>query len=110
MGSLTPHAIADIAVPLAREYGVDELYLFGSMARGTQTERSDVDFIYNLPDAPDNYRKIIDFRHQLSSSLGRPVDLIRKSYVENPKVDADSEHIRRAFVHNLQQHPIYRIL
>lgn len=68
MGSLTPHAIADIAVPFTREYGVDELYLFGSMARGTQTERSDVDFIYNLPDAPDNYRKIIDFRHQLSSS------------------------------------------
>ncbi|WP_164518437.1 hypothetical protein [Bifidobacterium castoris] len=32
---LTPHEIADVVVPLAREYGVDELYLFGSMVRGS---------------------------------------------------------------------------
>ncbi len=110
MEHLTPRKIAAIAVPIAHEYGIKELYLFGSMARGTQTEQSDVDFIYDFPCAPEEYRTVIDFRKKLSESLGRPVDLIRKEYLDEPKKDRDSERIRRAFMHNLQQHPVYRIL
>lgn len=110
MEHLTPHKIATIVVPIAQEFGIKELYLFGSMAQGTQTEQSDVDFIYNLPYAPEQYRTVIDFRKRLSESLGRPVDLIRKEYLDEPKKDRDSERIRRAFMHNLQQHPVYKIL
>ncbi|MCI6532931.1 MAG: nucleotidyltransferase domain-containing protein [Bifidobacterium animalis] len=110
MKNLTPREIADIAVPLAREYGIDELYLFGSAARGALTDESDVDFIYDLSGSPDRYRRVIDFRHRLTESLGRPVDLIRKEYVSQRKNDEDSELIRRAFMHNLQQYPIYRLL
>ncbi|RYQ10154.1 hypothetical protein PG2093B_1248 [Bifidobacterium pseudolongum subsp. globosum] len=110
MEHLTPHKIATIAVPIAQEFGIKELYLFGSMAQGTQTEQSDVDFIYNLPYAPEQYRTVIDFRKRLSESLGRPVDLVRKEYLDEPKKDRDSERIRRAFMHNLQQHPVYKIL
>lgn len=110
MEHLTPHKIATIVVPLAQEFGIKELYLFGSMAQGTQTEQSDVDFIYNLPYAPEQYRTVIDFRKRLSESLGRPVDLVRKEYLDEPKKDRDSERIRRAFMHNLQQHPVYKIV
>lgn len=110
MEHLTPHKIATIAVPIAQEFGIKELYLFGSMAQGTQTEQSDVDFIYNLPYAPEQYRTVIDFRKRLSESLGRPVDLVRKEYLDEPKKDRDSERIRRAFMHNLQQHPVYKIV
>ncbi|MCI8753465.1 MAG: nucleotidyltransferase domain-containing protein [Bifidobacterium pseudolongum] len=110
MEHLTPHKIATIVVPIAQEFGIKELYLFGSMAQGTQTEQSDVDFIYNLPYAPEQYRTVIDFRKRLSESLGRPVDLVRKEYLDEPKKDRDSERIRRAFMHNLQQHPVYKIV
>lgn len=110
MEHLTPHKIATIVVPIAQEFGIKELYLFGSMAQGTQTEQSDVDFIYNLPYAPGQYRTVIDFRKRLSESLGRPVDLVRKEYLDEPKKDRDSERIRRAFMHNLQQHPVYKIV
>ncbi|WP_270416331.1 nucleotidyltransferase family protein [Bifidobacterium pseudolongum] len=110
MEHLTPRKIAAIAVPIAQEYGIKELYLFGSMARGTQNEQSDVDFIYNLPCTPEQYRMVIDFRRRLSQSLGRPVDLVRKECLDEPKKDRDSERIRRAFMHNLQQHPVYKIL
>lgn len=95
MEHLTPHKIATIVVPIAQEFGIKELYLFGSMAQGTQTEQSDVDFIYNLPYAPEQYRTVIDFRKRLSESLGRPVDLVRKEYLDEPKKDRDSERIRR---------------
>ena len=53
---------------------------------------------------------VIDFRRRLSQSLGRPVDLVRKEYLDEPKKDRDSERIRRAFMRNLQQHPVYKIL
>ena len=36
--------IRAIAAPIARSYGVDALYLFGSYARGEATKDSDIDF------------------------------------------------------------------
>lgn len=36
--------IRSIAVPVAKQYGVDALYLFGSYARGEATPQSDLDF------------------------------------------------------------------
>ena len=36
--------IRSIAVPIARQYGVAAMYLFGSYARGEATAQSDLDF------------------------------------------------------------------
>ena len=36
--------IKSIAAPIAKQYGVDAMYLFGSYARGEATETSDLDF------------------------------------------------------------------
>jgi len=36
--------IRSIAVPIARKYGIDAMYLFGSYARGEATPQSDIDF------------------------------------------------------------------
>ena len=37
--------IKEIVKPIARRYGVQAIYLFGSYARGTATEDSDLDFL-----------------------------------------------------------------
>jgi len=37
--------IKEIVEPIARRYGVQAVYLFGSYARGTATEESDIDFL-----------------------------------------------------------------
>ena len=37
--------IKEIVEPIAKEYGVQAIYLFGSYARGTATEDSDLDFL-----------------------------------------------------------------
>ena len=36
--------IKSIAAPIAKQYGVDAMYLFGSSARGEATATSDLDF------------------------------------------------------------------
>jgi hypothetical protein len=38
--------IKEKAIPVAREYGVDSMGLFGSYARGEATGSSDIDFFY----------------------------------------------------------------
>ena len=42
--------IAEIARPIALRHHVNELYLFGSMARGEGHTDSDIDFIYQFDD------------------------------------------------------------
>ena len=37
--------IKKIVEPIAKRYGVQAIYLFGSYARGTATEESDMDFL-----------------------------------------------------------------
>lgn len=36
--------IKSIAAPIAKQYGIARLFLFGSYARGEATEKSDIDF------------------------------------------------------------------
>ena len=39
--------IKDIVKPIARQYGVESVSLFGSYARGEADEKSDIDFVIN---------------------------------------------------------------
>lgn len=109
---LDPQTITRIVSPIARKYGVEELYLFGSMARDEAREDSDVDFIYRLS-ATDLHRShtVRGLRNDLRKALGRDVDLTRKSYVTDA-IDSDplAELQRRAFVRNLGKYPMYRIV
>ena len=109
---LEPRTIMRIVRPIAQKYGVEELYLFGSMARNEAREDSDVDLIYSLPESdPNRSRTVHGLRNDLRKALGRDVDLTRKSYVTDP-IDSDplAELQRRAFVRNLSKHPMIRIV
>lgn len=63
---------------LCRRYGVAELSVFGSVARGEDRPDSDVDFLY-LND-PHNVLGLEFFglQEKLEELLGRPVDLVPK--------------------------------
>nr|WP_308301594.1 nucleotidyltransferase domain-containing protein [Frankia sp. AiPa1] len=64
---------------VCRRYRVAELSVFGSVARGEDTESSDVDLLYVL--APDSTLgfEIVDLRDELEKIVGRHVDLVPKS-------------------------------
>lgn len=51
--------------------------LFGSYARGTQTESSDVDILIDSDDS-FNLLDLIGIEQELSSLLGKPVDLVTR--------------------------------
>jgi predicted nucleotidyltransferase len=60
---------------IAAENGVKRLRVFGSVARGTDDEQSDIDFLVEL--APD--RSLLDlgnFLYEVRSLLGKEVDAI----------------------------------
>jgi predicted nucleotidyltransferase len=60
---------------IAAQNGVKRLRVFGSVARGTDDEQSDIDFLVEL--APD--RSLLDlgkFLYEVRSILGREVDVV----------------------------------
>ena len=63
-----------------RKLTVRELALFGSFARGDQTETSDVDFLVEFDETTfDHY---LDTKELLETLFGRNVDLVIKSDIK----------------------------
>lgn len=102
--------IADVARPIAREHGVSELYLFGSVARGEASSSSDIDFIYAFPDDDARVHHLAALHDALATALGRNVDLVRKEYLESPKSNRYAELMRRAFLRSIEANPLYKVV
>ena len=85
---------------LCRRFGVARLEVFGSAARGTDFDprRSDIDFLVTF--TPENrltpLKQFFDLAWALERLLGRPVDLIEESAVQNPYIRAGIERSREA--------------
>ena len=63
---------------LAAKHGTSDIRVFGSVARGTADEQSDIDFLVNL--APG--RSLLDlggFLYELQQLLGRNVDVVTEN-------------------------------
>jgi uncharacterized protein len=64
---------------LCSEYGIAELAVFGSVARGEDDADSDVDLLYvRAPSTVMGYMKLMQLQEDLEQLLGRPVDLVSK--------------------------------
>lgn len=60
---------------LARKYGASNVRVFGSVARGEATDRSDIDFLVDFP--PDySLWDRIGLMQDLEELLGRRVDVV----------------------------------
>ena len=79
----TTDDIKKIIEPIAKEYGVKKLSVFGSYARGEATEKSDIDF--HLIDTEDQwgYFKFYEFLHELEDTLGIKVDIITTEIINS---------------------------
>lgn len=65
-------------VEVCERYGVAELSLFGSVARGTATESSDIDLLYVMAPGRALGFAINRLEDELSELFGRTVDLVSK--------------------------------
>jgi predicted nucleotidyltransferase len=69
----------DEIAEICRKYGMKELAVFGSAARGELSPESDVDLLVEfLPDANISLLGHLAAERELSQLLGRKVDLVSK--------------------------------
>ena len=89
--TLTPqgHEInADRLAEVCRRYGISELSVFGSVARGDAGPASDIDLLFVLePDARLGFA-LFDLEAELAEIFDRPVDLLPRESVHRLIRDA----------------------
>ena len=66
---------------LCRRYGIAELSVFGSVARGDDRPDSDVDFLYVRGADSVLGLAFLGMQEELEELLGRQVDLVPKDYL-----------------------------
>ncbi len=77
--------IQTILTPVFHSYGISRAVLFGSVAKGTATEKSDLDL---LVDSELHGLKFVGFIEAIRQAVGMPVDVFDVSHIEKgSKID-----------------------
>lgn len=66
-------------VPVFHDYGISRAVLFGSVAKGTATEQSDLDL---LVDSKLHGLKFVGFMEAVRRAVGMPVDVFDVTHIE----------------------------
>lgn len=70
-------------LPEMRErFGIETIGIFGSVSRGEDTPRSDIDILYKFSTTTIRLRQFMGFKDYLEELLGRNVDLIGINWIE----------------------------
>jgi hypothetical protein len=70
---------------LCRRWQISELSVFGSVARGSSRDDSDIDLLVSFrPDAPWSTLDLVDLREELATLFSRSVDLVEERAIRNP--------------------------
>ena len=76
------------------EYGIERIGIFGSVARGEQTENSDIDIYYEGKSF--GLKSLVEFPMVLENFFGTSVDVVRKH-----------NNLRPSFLKRIMQDVIY---
>ncbi|GHT52380.1 nucleotidyltransferase [Bacteroidia bacterium] len=85
--------LRDYKQKYASEYGIERIGIFGSVARGEQTEDSDVDIYY---EGAEKGLKSLGIIIDLEDLLGVKVDVVRRHNNLNPRF---IEHIMKEVIY-----------
>lgn len=71
---------------LCEKHHVEKLYLFGSAAKGTMTEGSDVDLLVKFKEmkTSEYFENFIVLKNELQGVFGRKIDLVELQTLKNP--------------------------
>lgn len=79
--------IKTILSPVFSNYGISQAILFGSVAKGTATGKSDLDL---LVDSNLRGLKFVGFMEAVRRAVDMPVDILDRSHIEsNSKIDRE---------------------
>jgi uncharacterized protein len=79
---------------LREELGVRALYVFGSVARGEASIRSDLDLLVEF-DGPATFARFMDLKFLLEDKLGIRVDLVTRAGLKAPLKPRIESEMRR---------------
>lgn len=82
---------------IAQKHGVNKLYVFGSIARGEATRKSDVDFLVEMKPKASLFG-VAGFSYEAEKLLASKVDVVPISILPELK--------DRVFVKNIQQEAV----
>ncbi|HAH57769.1 MAG TPA: hypothetical protein DCL86_06445 [Bacteroidales bacterium] len=68
--------------PILKKYGISSASLVGSVARGQETESSDIDLVIEL-NTPVGLLTFARIKRELEGVLGKPVDLLERSALKS---------------------------
>lgn len=69
---------------LATNYSVREIGLFGSVARGEENEKSDIDLLVSFEDKKKvSLFDMIEIKHYFEDLLGKKIDLVHKPMIRS---------------------------
>ena len=87
--------IQALVQPIAEKYGLKAVYLFGSYARGTATDHSDIDLLVDT--SGTGIKSLLQLSAvfcDLETALGKPVDLTTVSALEQRTQMVSEMHFR----------------
>jgi predicted nucleotidyltransferase len=97
---LTKESIAQILRKnrpyLATEYGVKRIGLFGSYAKGTPTDSSDIDLVIEF-ERPIGF-KFVELSMYLEQLLGSKVDILTPAGIQGIRVARGAQDIKESVV------------
>lgn len=99
---MLPYTIDEIRrriVPIAEQYNLAAVYLFGSYARGEATVDSDVDLLVDLTNSNVHGLVLGGLYSDLEEALGVSVDLVTVASLEQPSFF----HSDRTFRENIER-------
>lgn len=82
---------------LASEYGVKRIGLFGSFAKGTQNEDSDIDIVAEFRKPVG--LKFVEFTDYLEKILGRKVDVLTMAGIRAIRIEKIAKDIEKNIVY-----------
>ena len=84
---LSVEEMRSLVKPVAEKYGIDKIYLFGSVARGDHDENSDYDFCIEST----KMRSLLElsgFYRELKKAIGFEIDIVEKEALKGEFLDA----------------------
>jgi len=67
---------------LVQNFGVEEIALFGSYARGEENEESDIDILIQFKEGYKTFDNYMELKFYLEELFGKTVDLVIKSAIK----------------------------
>ncbi len=92
MVELTPDQIR-IIQEISKQFGVSDVRVFGSFAKGNATAKSDIDLLLKFPPG-GGLIPLIAFQQELEEHLNRPVDVVEDHLVPNAELNLILAHAR----------------